>query len=230
MNDASRLVGTYLLGLEPLLVSAVDGELFIRLAGVPEELAARLVGSGNSYVIKESPLEGAAIDFAEGDPSPGGRVGGMIDFVRSADPVLASGRGLHMSPVDWDAEEQKHYRELADRILENHDGKTIEWRLPWPKWRFVDWLSRQGRFIFHGSPLPDVDTFLPRRNSVEIMDQGGAGNRAAVYGTPYGLWAMWFAVIDRDKIAGSIRSGVMSWTDLPTSRSGTGWADTMMAS
>ena len=45
------------------------------------------------------------------------------------------------------------------------------------------------------------------------MDQGGTGNRAAVYGTPYGLWAMWFAVIDRDKLIGSIRNGVMSWTD-----------------
>jgi hypothetical protein len=213
MKDPSRLVGTYLLGLEPLLVSAVDEDVFIRLAGVPEELAARLIRSDNSYVINGSQLEGATIDFAEGDPSPGGRVGGMIDFVRSADPVLASGRGLRMAPVDWHAEEEEHYREVADRILENHDGKTIEWHLQWDKWRFVDWISKQGQFIFHGSPLPDVDAFLPRRNSVELMDQGGAGNRAAVYGTPYGLWAMWFAVIDRDKITGSIRSGVWTWTD-----------------
>ena len=45
------------------------------------------------------------------------------------------------------------------------------------------------------------------------MDQGGTGNRAAVYGTSYGLWAMWFAVIDRYKLTGSIRNGVMYWTD-----------------
>ena len=45
------------------------------------------------------------------------------------------------------------------------------------------------------------------------MDQGGTGTRAAVYGTPYGLRAMWFAVIDRDNLTGSIRNGVMSWTD-----------------
>ena len=46
---------------------------------------------------------------------------------------------------------------------------------------------------------------------MEIMDQGGTGNRAAVYGSPFGLWAMWFAVIDRPKLKGSIRNGVMSW-------------------
>ena len=43
MNDPERLVGTFLLGLDQLLVSTVDGELLVRLAGVPEELAASLV-------------------------------------------------------------------------------------------------------------------------------------------------------------------------------------------
>ena len=47
MNESRRLVGTFLLGLDPLLVSTVDGELVVRLGGVPEELAAPLVGSGN---------------------------------------------------------------------------------------------------------------------------------------------------------------------------------------
>lgn len=39
MNDPRRLVGTYLLGLEPLLVSTVDAKHLVRLGGVPEELA-----------------------------------------------------------------------------------------------------------------------------------------------------------------------------------------------
>lgn len=214
MSSPQRHAGTYLLGFEPLLVSVVDGEVLMRLEGVPEDLAARLVGSDNSYVVVGSQLAGATVDFDDGDPAPGGRLGGVIDFVRADDaPTSTSGKGLLLGPVRWEAGEVDAYRELADRILKYRDGLNIEWRFSWPKWRFVEWLSRQGDFIFHGSPLPDLDSFLPRRNSGEIMDQGGTGNRAAVYGTPYGLWAMWFAVVDRAKITGSIRSSASWWSD-----------------
>jgi len=214
MSSPQRLVGTYLLGFEPILVSVVEGTARIRFEGVPEELAAGLVGSGGSYVIVCGPTAGAPIEFDASDPALSGRIGGIIEFVRADDANLStSGKGLRLEGLEWEAGEERLYRELADHILEHGDGRNIEWQHPWPKWRFVEWLSRQGEFIFHGSPLPDLDTFLPRRNSVEIMDQGGAGNRAAVYGTPFGLWAMWFAVIDRPKLKGSIRNGVMSWPD-----------------
>lgn len=214
MSGLQRLVGTYLLGLEPMLVSLVDGEVLIRLEGVPEELAAGLAGSGNSYVVVGSQLGGATVDFDEGDPAPGGRLGGVIPFIRADDATTsASGRGLRLEGFEWDPGEEDLYRELADSILENRDGRSLVWDHPWPKWRFIEWLSRRGQFIFHGSPLADLDSFLPRRNSVEIMDQGGTGNRAAVYGTPFGLWAMWFAVIDRPKLKGSIRNGAMTWPD-----------------
>jgi hypothetical protein len=214
MSGLQRLVGTYLLGFEPLLVSVVDGEARIRFEGVPEELAAGLVGSDNSYVVKGSQMDGATVGFDDGDPAPGGTFGGIIGFVRADDATVStSGRGLRLEGFEWEAGEEDVYQELADGILANRDGRTLEWHHRWPKWRFVEWLSRRSQFIFHGSPLADIDSFFPRRNSVEIMDHGGTGNRAAVYGTPFGLWAMWFAVIDRPRLKGSIRNGVMSWPD-----------------
>ena len=214
MNDPHRLVGTYLLGLEPMLVSVEAGEIRLRLTGVPEDLAARVEGSGNSYVVRGSQFEGVTVDFTDGDPAPGGRLGKVIDFVRSdGEDENLTGRGLRLEEVVWEPGEEQAYRDLTDNVLERRDGSSIQWGLPWPKWRFVEWLSSEGDFIFHGSPLSDLDTFAPRRSSVEIMDQGGTGNRAAVYGTPYGLWAMWFAVIDRAKLKGSIRNGVMLWHD-----------------
>lgn len=153
MSDRPRLVGTYLMGFEPIRVSVVQGEFLIRLEGVLEELAAGLVGSDNSYVVVSSQLEGATVEFDDGDPAPGGRIGGVIDFVRADDAVWSnSGRGLRLDEPEWEAGEEDLYRELA-------------------------------------------------------------GNRAAVYGTPFGLWAMWFAVIDRSKLKGSIRNGVMTWPD-----------------
>jgi hypothetical protein len=214
VNDLGRLTGTYLLGLEPMLITVADGDLRFRLGGVPEGLAARLVPSGRSYIIESSQLQGAVVDFAPGDPAPGGQLGRTIDFVRVADTIeMPGGRGLRLGEVRWEPDEEDAYRHRTARILETRDGHLIDWTMRWPKWRFVEWLSRQSQFIFHGSPLADLDVFAPRRTSVEIMDQGGTGNRAAVYGTPYGLWAMWFAVIDRAKLKGSIRNGAMRWHD-----------------
>ncbi len=214
MNDPQRLAGTYSLGLEPIYVSIVDDELRLRLTGTPEHLAARLVSRGDSYVVVGSQFDGANVDFTDGDPAPGGRFGGVVEFTRNDGHVESpTGRGLRLEDVEWDPREEEAYEELANHILEHREGLSSEWSLPWPKWHFIEWLTRRGDFIFHGSPLPDIETFAPRRTSVEIMDQGGSGNRAAVYGTPFGLWAMWFAVIDRTKIKGSIRNGVMSWND-----------------
>jgi hypothetical protein len=219
VSGSQRLAGTYLLGLEPILITVAHRELAIRLGGVPEELAARLVKKGSSYLIRGSQLEGATVEFSDGDPAPGGKLGGVIDFVRVADQMeLPGGRGLRLPGIRWEPDEENVYGDLMTRISESGDGHLIDWRYPWPKWRFVEWLSRRPVFIFHGSPQADLVTFAPRRSSVEIMDQGGSGNRAAVYGTPYGLWAMWFAVIDRAKLKGSIRNGVMAWSD-PAGRS-----------
>jgi hypothetical protein len=96
-------------------------------------------------------------------------------------------------------------------VVERSDGEWITWDLPWPRHRFVEWLTQRRLVIFHGSPLADIETFVPRRGSIELFDHGGRGNRGAVYGTPYGLWSMWFAVIDRSKLEGSIRNGVFNF-------------------
>ncbi|MEX0698945.1 MAG: hypothetical protein WD354_04355, partial [Acidimicrobiia bacterium] len=112
MNEPQRLAGTYLLGLEPMLVSIVDGEILLRLDGVPEEFAARLVGSDNTYVVRGSQLEGATLHFNDGEPAPGGQLGGVVDFVRSDEQVTTtSGKGLLLGPVDWEEGEEAAYQE-----------------------------------------------------------------------------------------------------------------------
>lgn len=61
--------------------------------------------------------------------------------------------------------------------------------------------------IFHGSNRTDIDEFVPQRASMELNDTGGRGNHGAIYGTHDGLWAMFFAIIDRGRLRGSIRNG-----------------------
>jgi len=44
---------------------------------------------------------------------------------------------------------------------------------------------------------------------MESHDETGRGNIQGVYGTHDGLWSMFFSVIDRGRLQGSIRNGVM---------------------
>jgi hypothetical protein len=69
----------------------------------------------------------------------------------------------------------------------------------------------QDAVIFHGSNRTDIDEFRPVRASMELRDTGGRGNLGAVYGTHDGLWSMFFAVVDRQRLRGSIRNGVMRY-------------------
>jgi hypothetical protein len=208
----SRLLGTYLLGVEPLLVIEREDGLALSMLGVPAEFAAPLRRDGKHYRVPYGELAGAELTFEDGDPCPGGVLAGVIPFERAPDDaVLPTGRGLVPPALDLTPEEEERYRRLLEEIRTDGDGGWLD--VDPPRWRFAEWLTRQNAAIFHGSPKPDIDVFAPIRSSVELMDHAGTGNLAAVYGTPHGLWAMWFAVLDRPALEGSIRNGVMRWTD-----------------
>lgn len=212
--SSHHLTGTYLLGLEPMAVFEDEGGLVVALTGVPPAFGARLVAEGDHFRLEGGQLGGSTVRFAEGYPSPGGTLGEVIAFTRApAGQKCPGGRGLVLPAFNPSSQEQMAYQHLLDALRKSHDGGLLDWNLEWPKWRFIEWLTRKEVLIFHGSPDSDIDVFAPVRNSVEIMNHGGTGNLAAVYGTPFGLWAMWFAVIDRQRLQGSIQNGVMRWTD-----------------
>jgi hypothetical protein len=207
-----RLAGTYLLGMEPMFVLEDEDGLALSLAGVPREFAARVVPDGDDFRLEGGQLDGAPLVFEGGDPSPGGVLGGVLAFERAPDDVeLPGGRGLLAPPLELELDEIAAYERLHAELRDDWDGGWLE--LDGERPRFVEWLTRQQSVIFHGSPKDDIEVFRPVRTSVELMDHGGTGNLAAVYGTPFGLWAMWFAVLDRSGLRGSIRNGVMRWTD-----------------
>ena len=77
-----------------------------------------------------------------------------------------------------------------------------------PVHEFAQWVTARDRYIFHGSNNREITEFVPVRASLEMYDHGERGNLGAVYGTQYGLWSLFFAVVDRERIRGSIRNGV----------------------
>jgi hypothetical protein len=63
-----------------------------------------------------------------------------------------------------------------------------------PKWQFLCYLADQYQLAMHGSGNPAITRFEPR----QANDISEFGNQKAVYAASDGIWAMFFAVVDRD--------------------------------
>lgn len=88
---------------------------------------------------------------------------------------------------------------LLDSALDAGDCPTISFTLPWAKWQFLCHVADQRDIALHGSGDPGIAQFEPRQS----IDLSEFGNQKAIYAASDGLWAMFFAVVDRDRV-GSI--------------------------
>lgn len=73
---------------------------------------------------------------------------------------------------------------------------TIEFTLPFPKWQFLCHIADQHDIALHGSGDPNIELFEPRQSN----DLNEFGNQKAIYAASDGLWAMFFAVVDRERV------------------------------
>lgn len=86
--------------------------------------------------------------------------------------------------------------ELLTTTLKVGGCPLIPYNLPLPKWQFLCHLADHHRIALHGSGNPEIPLFEPRQS----IDLNEFGNQKAVYAASDGLWAMFFAVVDRDRV------------------------------
>jgi hypothetical protein len=86
---------------------------------------------------------------------------------------------------------------LLDSTLHIGGCPTIQYTLPWPKWLFLCHIADHRDMALHGSGDPNIALFEPRQSN----DLNEFGNQKAVYAASDGLWAMFFAIVDRDRIS-----------------------------
>jgi hypothetical protein len=98
--------------------------------------------------------------------------------------------------VNFDERVQNAFDELLNRTLSIGACPTIEFTLPWPKWQFLCYLADHHNIAMHGSGNPDIGLFEPRQSN----DLNEFGNQKAVYAASDGLWAMFFAIVDRGRV------------------------------
>ena len=69
--------------------------------------------------------------------------------------------------------------------------------MPWAKWQFLAYIADHHDIALHGSGDPNIALFEPRQSN----DLNEFGNQKAVYAASDGLWAMFFAIVDRARVA-----------------------------
>jgi hypothetical protein len=98
--------------------------------------------------------------------------------------------------LNFDLEAQRAFDALLDTTLSTGGCPTIPYALPWPKWQFLCHLADQHAIALHGSGDPNIALFEPRQSN----DLNEFGNQKAIYAASDGLWAMFFAIVDRQRV------------------------------
>jgi hypothetical protein len=88
------------------------------------------------------------------------------------------------------------FDELLNAAISIGGCPAIRYESPWPKWQFLCHLADRHDLALHGSGDPDIDIFEPRQSN----DLGEFGNQKAIYAASDGIWAMFFAIVDRQQV------------------------------
>jgi len=81
-------------------------------------------------------------------------------------------------------------------------GLEIPYDLAAPRWQFLCYVCNHKNILLHGSAERNITEFEPRQSN----DVDEFGNRRAVYAASDGLWPMYFAIVDREKVSSLINA------------------------
>ena len=98
------------------------------------------------------------------------------------------------SPMrELDAATQKAFDEILDDAVAQ-ESPLLDYSLAAPKWQFLNYAAAHRNLALHGSGNPAIARFQPR----QPLDLTEFGNQNAVYAAADGIWAMFYAILDRD--------------------------------
>jgi hypothetical protein len=102
-----------------------------------------------------------------------------------------------------DADTRAEFDALLATALAIGPDTAIDYRLSAPKWQFLCHVADRGEAVLHGTSDPDIARFEPRQSN----DVAEFGDRTAVYAAADGLWAMFFAILDRSRHRMALTNG-----------------------
>ncbi|GGA86792.1 hypothetical protein [Ornithinibacillus halotolerans] len=101
-------------------------------------------------------------------------------------------------------DEEKLFNDLYESSLKKED-KLIEYNLTVPKYKFLSYLIHNKSVLLHGSNNKAIEEFEPRKQTL------ADGNIVtAIFASKDPIWPIFYATLDKGKIVGNIRNGVVS--------------------
>lgn len=95
-----------------------------------------------------------------------------------------------------DAEQQSLFDDLLGASINSGPNYLIDYQLPYPKADFLNYICDWHGYVAHGSPAQDLSVLQPIRLS---QDTSEFGNRQQIFCSPDGIWAIWFAILDKSR-------------------------------
>jgi len=89
----------------------------------------------------------------------------------------------------------------VDAIVHGSGGVT--------PWHFLSALAERREIAFHGTGDPNIASFEPR----EPIDFAPFGHQKAVFATTDPIWAMYYAIVDRDRYRLTLANGCILLVD-----------------
>jgi len=100
---------------------------------------------------------------------------------------------LQRPNIAIDSQTHSDFDQLFARIKAGRTRTRIDYTLPAPKWQFLCYLADQQGVVLHDTGDPHIQVFEPRPSN----DLNEFGAQTAIYAAGDGLWAMFFAILDR---------------------------------
>jgi hypothetical protein len=100
------------------------------------------------------------------------------------------------------------FQRFFDASVAAADGGAVQYSLPAPKWQFLCWLADTQAVLLHGTHLAGIAVLEPTHPD----DESQFGHRRAVFASSDGIWAMFFAILDR-AVAWSLVNACFSLRD-----------------
>ncbi len=102
---------------------------------------------------------------------------------------------LKRSKLDINTQTRSDFERIFAQVKANKKATLIDYNLTAPKWQFLCYLADQWGVVLHGTGETEIEVFEPRPSN----DLNEFGAQTAVYAAGDGLWAMFFAIVDRSR-------------------------------
>jgi hypothetical protein len=119
-------------------------------------------------------------------------------------PPLSVDDSTHAAIEDFLSREQP---KAGDGLLDV--GLIVHARRGVTPWQFLSALAERREIAFHGTGDPNIESFEPRHP----IDFAPFGHQNAVFATTDPIWAMFYAVVDRDRYEVTLNNGCILLMD-----------------